>query len=300
MKTFDEHNLIDLDDCLLNALELFAEKGVPELNLPPFERPLVVGSGNAAVTGRIVFEGSDAVFADESTYERALDAIPAIDGGILFSASGGKHAPLIGAELKRRSKHVVLVTNNAEAPARAHADTVVVLPKNPEPYTYNTSTYLGILLAHTREDPQAIRDFITSRVDPLVPSDLDCCDAWCILVSNRFANIREMFLTKFDELFGAMVSGRVFTTDQVKHAKTVVPSGTELFVSLGEPNETFGLRRLSVPLPENANFAAIMAIGYYLIGKLQRQHPPYFKSHISAYLANASPVFGEKLSVIVP
>jgi hypothetical protein len=42
-----------------------------------------------------------------------------------------------------------------------------------------------------------------------------------------------MFLTKFDELFGPLMSARMFTFEQTKHAKTVVASEPELFINQG-------------------------------------------------------------------
>ena len=48
----------------------------------------LVGSVNAAATGRILLEKADAVFANESTYEAKLASIRGIDGATLISASG--------------------------------------------------------------------------------------------------------------------------------------------------------------------------------------------------------------------
>jgi hypothetical protein len=47
-------------------------------------------------------------------------------------------------------------------------------------------------------------------------------DAFYLMVPPALDSIREMFLTKFDELFGPLVSARVFTFEQTKHSKTVV------------------------------------------------------------------------------
>ncbi len=289
--------IINLDECVLNALRLFQEQKLPALRLPPFKRPLVVGSGNAAVTGKILFAEKDAVFADESSYPGKLKAIPSIDGAILISASGGKHAPIIAKELKKRKKKVILLTNNLNAPARLFADEMVVFPKQPEPYTYNTSTYLGMILAKTSEDPGKILDFI-KRVK--IPGNLNNYDAFFLILPPEFDLIREMFLTKFDELFGPKVSGRVFTVEQAKHAKTVVPSEKELFISFGWRNTLFGMpgNRWDVPLPKGVGYGALMAIGYYVIGQIQKQHPPYFKQNIERYVKETSKVFGERMEVV--
>ncbi len=290
--------LINLDQCVLNALRLFQEQKLPVLKLPAFKRPLVVGSGNAAVTGKILFAEKDTVFADESSYLGKLKAVHSIDGAILISASGGKHAPIIAKELKKRKKKVILLTNNLNAPARLFADEMVVFPRQPEPYTYNVSTYLGMILSKSRENPQGILRHIRALT---IRRDLKKYDAFFLLVPPEFDFLGEMFLTKFDELFGPKVSGRVFTVEQAKHAKTVVPSEKELFISFGWKNTLFGMpgNRWDVPLPKGAGYGALMAIGYYIIGQIQKQHPPHFKRNIERYVKKTSSMFGENVSVLV-
>jgi len=296
-------DLINLDECVLNALDLFIEKGVSKLELPDFKRPIVVGSGNAAVTGKIIFEKSDAVFADESNYAQKLDTIKSIDGAVLISASGGKHAPIIAAELKKRRIKTILLTNTKDSQAGKIVDEAHVFVKNPEPYTYNTSTYLGMILARTGEDPKKILNTI-EKIKNKIPSDLSKYKAFFILIPNEFENIREMFLTKFDELFGPNLLGRVFTPDETKHAKTVEPSDAELFIGLGYDNKLFGLpgqgkNRLNIDLPDGFSYGTLLAVGYYIIGQIQKSNPPYFKENIERYIEEASKIFGEKLSVIV-
>ena len=154
LKTFDLTSLPNLDVVTLGALELFASEDLPELNLGNYKRPLVLGSGNAAVTGKILFENTDAVLADESTYAGKLDNISGIDGAVLLSASGSKHAITISQDLKKRGIETRLLTNNIDAPAKEFIDEdkFFVFPKNREPYTYNTSTYMGMILGKTKED----------------------------------------------------------------------------------------------------------------------------------------------------
>ena len=128
MADFDE-SLINLDECVVSALELFIKKGLPKLDLGNYKRLLVVGSGNAIVTGKILFEDKDAVFADESSYLKKLEAVE-VDAAFLISASGGKHAPIIAKELKKRKIKTFLLTNNPDAPAKAVVDKTFVFPKN--------------------------------------------------------------------------------------------------------------------------------------------------------------------------
>jgi len=288
-------DLIDLDKCVIDALELFAKHKLKPLNISRFKRPLVVGSGNAAVTGKIIFKDSDAVFADESNYKQKLKSIKDIDGGILISASGGKHAPIIAKELKKRNKKVILITNNKNALAKPYSDKMYVLPKNPEPYTYNTSTYMGIILSKTKENPKTILNHVKKIKTP----NFKKYDSFYIIVPDEFDNLRELFLTKFDELFGPKISGRVFTPDQTKHAKTVVPSDKEMFISIGYDNKIWGKHRYNVKLSKSAKAAEFMAITYYIIGKIQKQNPPYFKNNILAYTQKASKLFNQEISVIV-
>ncbi len=289
--------LINLDQCVLNALKLFQEQRLPALKLPLFKRPLVLGSGNAAITGKILFQDVEAVFADESTYLQKLSTIKSIDGCILISASGGKHAPIVAKELNKRKKKVILLTNNKNALAREYVEEMVIFPKQPEPYTYNTSTYLGMILSKTKENPHKILQEIKKIK---IPHNLKRFDSFFIIVPPEFELMREMFLTKFDELFGAKISGRVFTIEQAKHAKTIVPSDTELFISFGWKNTLFGKHRWNVSLSKNKDYGMVVAVGYYVIGQIQSQHPPYFKKNIGRYVKETSRVFGEKIEAIVP
>ncbi|MFC1648439.1 hypothetical protein ACFL1B_03180 [Nanoarchaeota archaeon] len=291
----DIHNLPDIDEIVVSSLELFEKEGLPDLDLSGFKRPLVVGSGNAASTGKILFDKKDAVFGDESNFEKKLEFV---DGVIVISASGMKASPSITSKAMEKGLPVWLLTCNPDAPAKEHADKVIVSPKLVEPYTYNTSTYLGMLLSQTKENPRQILDFIREKVDPLIP-ELNHYEAFFLIVPNEFDSARDLFLTKFDELFGPMLNGRCFTPEQAKHARTLVSSPTEMFISFGYDNKDFGDSKLNIPLPANAGPAALMAIGYYVIGKIQKQNPPYFKDSIESYAKKASEIFGQDIKPIV-
>src|SRR3989338_4148934 len=291
-------NLPDLDICVISALQLFTSKRLPNLDLDDYERPLVVGSGNAAVIGKILLNEKDAVFADESNYQEKIANIAAIDGTILISASGGKHAPIIAQYMKSNHIETQLFTNNQQALARKYVDNIFIFPKLPEPYTYNTSTYMGMILAKTREDPRKIIAYL-QQDSKMIPPNLNHFNAFVIIVPEEFDLVREMFLNKFHELFGPMVSARICTPEQMKHAKTVIPSDKELFISLGYQNALFGKHRLNIPLPRHADFALVMALGYFIIGNIQKQHPPHFKNNIESYTKEISKVFGQEIKPIV-
>jgi len=303
MKYPNDQQLINLDVCVLNALRLFAnpETELPKVDFSKFKRPLVVGSGNAAATGRIIFAGKDAIFADESTYKNKLKNITNIDGAVLFSASASKHAPGIANAVKEMGKKVILLTCNPAARDMDNFDDVYVFPHLPEPYTYNTSTYMGMILAKTRENAQHILDYINTAIDKALHEfspGFDKFDAFFLLVPEEFDLIRIMLTTKFVELFGRRIARDVFTIEQAQHATTLVPCDTELFISFGCENKWWGKHKLYIPLPEDAGYAAMMAIGYYVIGKIQAQKPPWFKENIAHYCEEAAKWFGKPMPVI--
>lgn len=303
LKSFNENCLPDLDICTLAALELYMEERVPEFNPTDIRQPLVIGSGNAALAGRILFEDNDAVFADESSYTEQLKAHPEIENAVIISASGGKHATIIAEDLKKRGKNLWLLSNNPKAPARASVPDAqeFLFPKNREPYTYNTSTYMGMILSSTGENPASVYEFIQKEIPLLIPENLGTYNSFFLLIPPREFSVAGMLSTKFDELFGSQVMGRVFTTEQAKHGKTIVSSEKELFISFGEPNEVFGdpKAQLHIPLPRIPGHAAMMAVGYYVIGHIQKQHPPYFKERIGAYTEQATKLFEQDIELIV-
>jgi hypothetical protein len=290
-------NLINLDECVLNALDLYINYGTPRLEMGKHKRIIGIGSGNAAVTAKILLEDQDAVLADESTYQKKLDTIPGIDAALLISASAGKHAPIIAKDLEQRRVETYFLTCNKDGEASKLFDNqhLFVFPSKPEPLTYNTSTYMGMILSKTKEDPKKILEHIKNVVDPLIP-DMRKYDAFFLLTRPEFDNIREAFLTKFDELFQPIISGRCFTTEQTIHAKTLVQSEKELYLAFGCDHKSIihiggGV---NIPLPENAGYAAMMAVAYYTIGKIQAQNKPFYKERVGAYAEEQKKMFAHK------
>lgn len=304
MNNFTLDGLPNLDQVVRAALEMLSEREVPTVDPRKFHRPLVVGSGNAEATGRIIFADSDAIFASESDVDEKLANIADIDEVVIVSASGGKHAPILARKARERGKHVTLITSTAGSAAeqRLSADeiTVHVFPKNREPYTYNTSTYMAMIAGWTHEDPRAISDFIRTTIDGMGLPDFAHFDKYYLIVPPEFSGIIRMLQVKFIELFGRNVARDVESAEYVRHATTVAPSD-ELFISFGAPNDTWGKpeNRLYVPLPENAGYVAMMAVSYYLIGKIQAAKQPYFKENIAEYCRFISGIFGEDISPIV-
>jgi len=303
MQTFTTKNIPNLDVCVKAALELFSNTLLPKITIP-YKIPLVVGSGNAAATGKILFQDQDAIFADESTYENKLKKIKSIDGVILISASGAKHAPIIAKRAKKLKKHVTLITNNTNALAlkyldNKHKNNYYIFPKNREPYTYNTSTYMGPILGKTKEDPKKILQFINKSTSKLKYPNFKKYKKFYFVIPEQFEGIIRLLNVKFIELFGRKIARDIETFEYVKHATTVVSSPDELFISFGKKYKEFGQNHLYIPLPKNANYAAMMAIGYYIVGKIQQSHPQWFKQNIVQYTKKASKLFKHPINPIV-
>ncbi len=303
LKTFDINTIPNLDVAVLAGLELFQRESLPKLDLDLFKRPLVVGSGNAEATGRIIFRDQDAIFASESDYLEKLERFKAIDGLVLISASGEKDAQRIAKTAKRLGKPVNLLTNRADSSAVLELnrdDKIQIFPKNREPYSYNVSSYLGMILNRTGERPAEIKRFIEAKIQTLLLPDLSSRKKFFLVVPARFVEIKRMLEIKFIELFGREISRDIETADYLRHGTTIVLSD-ELFISFGEENKLFGRpeNRFRIPLPENADYGAMMAIGYWFIGQIQKDHKPYFKDSLVGYVQEASRLFGQKFSPIV-
>ena len=301
MQNFSEENLPSLCVCVLGALELFIKEGLPNVKIKDFKKPIIVGSGNAKTTANVLYGDSDAIFADENNYKEAL--LRKHDGAIIFSASGEKHATIVSKyyNLKGVKTQLLTCNENSSAGKILGKENIVVTKKNREPYTYNTSTYLGWIFAKTREDPKKIYDFIQKNVDKVIREDIANFNGYLLVVPDEFASECNLFHVKFKELFARRVARDVETFEQLKHAVTVVPYEKELCIQFGEGKIDFGKERLlKIPLPKNCGPAAMMAIGYYVIGKIQEGKPQYFKKNIRNYILNVNKSgFGKGLKVIV-
>jgi hypothetical protein len=154
-----------LDQTVRDALALFVSE-VPAFPALPFTHPLVIGSGNALEVGKILFRGTAAYFASETDYLRVLDLYEP-DGAVLISASGSKHATGIAEALTARGVRTVLLTHTQDSPASAplRPEDVYVFPKRPEPYTYNTSTYFGLIASHEHTNGASVIQFLDALHD---------------------------------------------------------------------------------------------------------------------------------------
>lgn len=161
-----------------------------------------------------------------------------------------------------------------------------------------------MILSQTKESPEKIYTHLES-VRKKLPTNLGRYDAFVFTVPSAFEEVRGMFRTKFDELFGGHVIGRIFTEEEIKHAKTVVPSDKELTVHLvsGDSTENSIVDKkrahIEVPLSKDSSYGEVLALGYFIIGKIQEAHPAYFKENIVAYTKDASEIFNQTINPIV-
>jgi hypothetical protein len=292
LKKFNNENIdewfMTLDDCVINALELLEGAEIPKI--PPIDSPIVMGSGNAYYTGVLLFEDQVAFTATESTYMDALDSLGDFTkSGVVISASGSKNAGGISEELKRRNienRYLLTCTNGSEASSFFDIKNIFVLPKCPEPYTYNTSTYLGMLLTKYQTSPRDILDHIRENVDPILDSwkeEIDNANAFYLMVPNEAENIKSMFHIKFEELFGRRFGRDIYTPEFAdKHATDIIPTDGELKVAIGCHGPELSKEDIHVPLPSDnpRDYSSLMAVGYYTIGKMQLARQNLFKDNI--------------------
>ena len=228
-----------LDQIVLEAIDLYVQQvDLPQLDLSGYHTPLVVGSGNGYYTGRILFRNLGAFFATESEVEAKLANIDSITDVVVISASGEKHAPIILNTAKQYQKNTLLVSSSIQSSGRDIAGHTIVMPRVREPYTYNTSTYFGYMLAETPDlDLMKLRGFITDTLENKIAKiNFAKYSSFCMVIPNEFVLLREMFETKFIELFGRRVARDIFSYEQMKHATTVIQDDHELFLCFG--NET--------------------------------------------------------------
>lgn len=300
--------IINLDENVLKALDFFIENQPPKLDLSQFKMPFVVGSEGAFFTGKNLFANRAAIFANESTFKEIIESYrPVIENGLItqavvINASGEKDGPW---ELELAKKHglkTTLLTCNANSTAAKIANEILVYRKIAEPYTYNFSTYGGMMLSATGENPQKIKEFLEGMH---LPEDYGGYVSYAFLLPDQYMDICSMVVTKGEEMFGPHLCLRSFTSGRARHAKFVTRWDKELVVSLGEKNEYFGdpNHRWNIDLPEGANIGTILALSYYLVGKIQAAKPPYFKENIEKYCSDYGPkAYGknEPFEVIVP
>ena len=301
IKTFDENTLLSLDEIVFWALELFENTKFDKLDISDFKKPLIAGSGNAIVTAKIIFSWINALFCDETNFDNFIDKD--IDWLIILSASGEKHATIFAKKAIEKWIKTKLLTCNPFSTAGKilWAKNTIVTTKNREPYTYNTSTYMWWVLAYTWENPTYIKNFIQEKIDPVLEKiDFSKYDSYVLITPDKFSAVNQLFIVKFIELFGRKIARDVFSYEQMKHATTVVPHVSELFILFWEWEFDCNWKQIHFPLPKDCNLWWIMAIWYYVIWKIQNSYPQYFKENIWNYINQINKTeFGKWLKVIV-
>ena len=300
--------IINLDDAVINALNLFISNPPPKLNLSGYDLPFVVGSGNAYNTGQILFSQKAAIFADESnfktlvpSYKKAINQ-KIITQALVISASGGKDSVWELELAKENGLKTTLLTTKKDSDAAKTTDNLLVYESLDEPYTYNTSTYMGMILSATNEDIKKIKEFIENLK---FPTNFANYDSFAFVLPDKFSSICPMLDIKKSELFGPLVSLRAFPQGHARHAKFVIRDEKELVISINSVNNFFGYpdHRWDFEIPTDFSFAAVMAITYYITGKIQISKPEYFKENIKNYVEDYGPkAYGknEKFDLIVP
>lgn len=296
-----------LDEIVLASLDFFIKTPPPAFDISSYSMPFVIGSGNASHTGKIIFSGRAAIVGDESNfrslagaYKQAVDQ-KLIKDAIIISASGEKDSVWEVEFAKSMGLKATLLTCKPNSSAAKIADTVVAYKSIAEPYTYNTSTYLGMILSTTGEQAATIRTFIESVK---LPAQFNEYEAYAFVLPDSYANIGPMIEIKRDELFGPHMMIRANSQGISRHAKFVHPWEKELVITIGDKNIYFGHpdNRFDIALPEGANFGAVIALTYYLCGLIQKAKPDYFMQHIEAFCNDYGPkAYGkpEKFDVIV-
>ncbi len=298
---FTESNLISLDECVWWALELFSKTEIKSWNFEKYKKPLIAGSWNAIVTAKIIFSDMDAIFCDETDIDIALTKD--IDSIIIVSASWEKHAPIFAKKAWDKNLPITLITcaEWSSAEIVVGIENTIITPKNREPYTYNTSTYLGWVLAKTGESAWDILKYIENVIEPeLQKINFWEYDAYLCVTPDKFAWVNQLMRVKFIELFGRKIARDVFSYEHLKHAITVIPHSKELLITFGdwECDHTWDV--FNIPLPKETGLAMMMAVSYYVIGKIQKSHPNYFQENIADYIERANKSgFSKGLNIII-
>lgn len=292
MEKIISHMQLDyLDTIALETAKFFAsqKENITPIDTDSFLSPLVLGSGNAIETGKILFRKKPALFASESdaTEKIVLDQVKEV---VVISASGGKHAPYLVNLAKNSSKTAHLISSTRDSEAAKLADHSYIFSKITEPYTYNTSTYFAYLYGSEKHNysPEKIAKFLEEQIETeLSKYNLSDFTSFFIVIPNEFTLLKNMIEMKFIELFGRKVARDVATYEQVKHAMTITPDDKELFIAFGNTdNVVFGKNQINLPIFDRENYGPMMLVAYFTVGKIQRALPNYFMENIEAYCAN--------------
>lgn len=297
-----------LEKIVFSTLDFFTNSPPPGLDISQFSLPFVIGSGNALNTGKIIFSNQAAIFADESNFRTMVSSYEEvikkglIRDAVIISASGEKDSVWEVELAKEKGLKTTLLTCKPASSAAKTADTVIAYKSIAEPYTYNTSTYLGMILSTTGEKAQQIKKFLESL--NIINAFGDYTN-YAFVLPDTYLHVAPMIIIKDEELFGPHLMIRAYTEGHARHAKFIHRWDKELVISLGVKNGHFGEpgHRWDIQLPASASFGTIVAVSYYLCGLIQKAKPDYFIQHIEQYCTDYGPkAYGKAgtFDVIVP
>lgn len=293
-------NFKNLDQTVMDGLEFLKKQKLSRIVVPRKQKILVIGSGNALMTGQIIFRNNYAIYANESNFRELLKLHLDVRVVVVISASGSKHAPLIIRHLKNIRKKIILLTSTQNSQAEIllsdyRNKQVRVYPKLSEMYTYNFTTYLAMILPHTSDSIQDIINFLNKKIS-IDEIEIGKYSSFFFIIPDKFTHVARMLHIKFMELFGRNVGREIETEENMMHATTVVPS-EELFISFNKNNKHYGDKRLHIKLPKHADYAFMVATAYFLIGKIQRNKEAMFAKNISEYIERTNRIHNLNLKV---
>lgn len=294
----NKNKIPSLKDSLLLALNFFKEEkqSFPEKDFKKLF--IVVGSGNAFNIAKLIFDKQAVIFSSESDFKKILKDYKElinknlIKEVVVISASGEKDSVWEIKEAKKLKLKTILFTCTKDSTAAGLADEVFVFNKIPEPYTYNISTYLGMLLAKENAKPENILKFIKTLS---FPKKFANYKAYSFILPDELEALASMIEIKGHELFGPRLSLRAFSYGQARHAKFVIPYDKELVISLGE-NKHFGLKENRWQIKGKKKFSPSLALAlcYFIVGMIQESKPAYFKNNIENYCNTGPLAYGKK------
>jgi len=289
----DSKNILNLNAIVLKGLDFFIKNKTLRLNLKHQSFCFVVGSVNAYNTGRMLFHDQAALLADEGNFLAQLKTYKnliknkSLKEAIIISASGEKDSVWEIKAAKKAGLKTTLLTCSANSTGAGLADKVYSFRKIAEPYSYNFSTYLGLILSATQENPVKIKALL-KKIKP--PRHFKKYSFFTFILPDKFKAIVDMINVKDDELFGPYSSLRAYAEGSARHAKFICTSDKELVISFNK-NHYFGSlkNRWEINLPKEANFGLVLSLAYYLCGLIQALKPAYFKKGIANYCLNSGP-----------
>lgn len=300
--------IVNLDQDVIDSLKFLIKTPPPRLNLTQYSLPFVIGSGNALNTGKIIFSQKAVIFCDESSFKQSISAYtPIMKKGfikqaVIISASGEKDSVWETKLANDSGLKTTLLTTEPKSSAAKLANHVLSYRKIAEPYTYNFSTYTGMILSSTNEPVAKILGLLNQIK---FPQNFEKYTSYSFILPDKYLHITPMLEIKRNELFGPHMALRAFTVGHARHAGFIHPWEKELVITIGQKNRHFGHpgHRWDFPMPDFSSFATYIAVSYYIIGKIQKSKTSYFKKNIEAYSKDYGPkAYGKKqvFDVIVP